>query len=375
MENPVDYWTQFTQNKISYSTFHDHLYEKINDNGNANVANIGGFQWAAFDYYIENFVLPLRSELTKKGLSLYVNLCFVDFNWTPLKGSLSVSRNAEEYAEIMTLGATRLRDKYGLAPDAVEIILEPDNGDGWTGSNIGYAIIALNRRLASNGLSPKIIAPSTSRASVVVNFLNSLETVPGAAGSIDSVSYHRYDGKSADSAIAGIRQRASVYGAQTAMLEYVSADIGNFFTDMAFGGASAWQAYGVVDAASSKDTAKNGYVLWRGPVGQLALTPQFARIAAIQREVQFGARAIATARQLGSDEIIAFRNPDGSEVIAVYSPNASVAEIAGLTHGTYHLSIVGDGSSTSNNTTVNADGIGQVQVTVPARGVIVLHSI
>lgn len=375
LENPTDYWTPFTQNNIGYNAVRDHFYEKINDNSNPTSTNAAGFQWSAFDYYIENFVLPLKSELAKKGLGLYVNLCFVDFNWTPLKGNLSVSRNANEYAEIMTLGALRLRDKYGIAPDSVEIILEPDNGDGWSGANIGRAALALKQRLAAAGLTPKVTAPSASRATAVLNFLDSLETVPGASGAIDTISYHRYDGGSADGAIDGIRQRASAYGAQTAMLEYVNGDIGNFFTDMTFGGGNAWQAYGVVDAASTEGAAKDGYVLWRNPSGVLALTAQFARIAAIQREVLPGARAIFTARQSGSDKIIAFRNPDGSEVVAVFSPQGSMADIAGLTHGAYQLTIVNNGSTTSTTATLNANGSGHAQVNVPAGALAVLHSI
>ena len=374
VENPTDYWTQFTQNKIGYTAVWNHFYEKINDNGSPSTANAAGFQWSSFDYYIENFVLPLKSELAKKGLGLYVNLCFVDFNWTPLKGNLSVSRNADEYAEIMTLGAERLRDKYGLTPDSVEIILEPDNGDGWTGANIGRAVLALKQRLNGAGLNPKIIAPSTSRAAAVLNFLNDLETVPGASAAIDTISYHRYDGASADSAVAGIRQRASAYGAQTAMLEYTQGDISDFFTDMEFGGGSAWQAYGVAEAVSSANAAKAA-VLWRSPSGQLALTTQFARIAAIQREVLPGARAIFTARQLGSDEVIAFRNPDNSEVVAVYSPHGSTADIAGLTHAAYRLTIVNSGSNTSTTATVNADGSGHARVTIPAGAVAVLRSV
>ncbi len=374
VENPIDYWSQFVAGQISYNANRDHYYEKFNDNANPAIANASGFQWASLDYYIENFLIPMRAQLAARNQTLFVNLCFVDFNWTALKGTLSFSGSADEYAELVTLAAMRMRDKYGINVDALEIILEPDNGDGWTGPAIGRAILAAKSRLAAAGINPKIIAPSASAAAGAIGFLDGIGTVAGANSAVNMVSYHRYDGASADQALAGIRQRATALGAQTAMLEYTMATVQNFFKDMEFGGASAWQSYGAALKGDSQASSPNAAVLWRSPAGQLALTSQFSRIALVQREVRPGAKAYYAGSLLGTDMPLDFQNPDGSEVIALYSASGSTVEISGAGHTAYTVTFAGPGGAAYTSALANTNSAGLVYVTIPAQTVAVLHS-
>ncbi|MBK8274199.1 MAG: hypothetical protein IPK89_15570 [Sphingomonadales bacterium] len=373
-ENPVDYWSQFVAGQIGYNADRSHYYEKINDNTDPAVANPAGFQWSAFDYYIQNFVLPMKSQLAARNKTLFVNLCFVDFNTTQFKGTLSLSGSPNEYAELMTMAAMRLRDRFGINVDALEIILEPDNGDGWNGAAVGRAIVAAKSRLAAAGINPKIIAPSTSAAGSTTGFLDGIATISGASSAINTVSYHRYDGAAADQALATIRQRASALGADTAMLEYDQATIQNFFKDMAFGGATAWQAYAAAQKGEAAAASGYGAVLWQSPGGTLALTNQFSQIGLIQRNVVPGARAHAVTSQLGSDLSLDFRNPDGSEVIAVYSPGGSTIEISGAGHTAFSATFAGPNGAAYTTSTVNANGSGLIIVTIPANTVVVLHS-
>lgn len=374
VENPVDYWTQFVNGQLSYTAGRDHYYEKINDNSSPAAANAAGFQWSSFDYYIENFVLPMRSRMAARNEALSVSLCFVDFNWTAFKGTLSFSGAADEYAELITLAAMRMRDKYGINVDALEIILEPDNGDGWSGQAIGRAILAAKSRLTAAGINPKIIAPSASAAGSTIGFLDGIASIAGAQATVNTISYHRYDGATADQSLSAIRQRATTLGADTAMLEYVDASVENFFKDMEFGGASAWQAYSAAKIASSASAVGNGAILWRDPGGTLALTPQFSRIALVQRETRPGARAYRTASLLGSDMSLDFQNPDGSEVIAVYSANGSTVEISGASHTAYNVTFAGPGGVPYTTATASANSAGLIYVTIPAGTVAALHS-
>jgi hypothetical protein len=374
VENPVDYWSQFVAGQIGYNAHRDHYYEKFNDNTDPAVANANGFKWSSFDYYIENFLIPMRTRLASRNQALLVNLCFVDFNWTALKGTLSFSGSANEYAELVTMAAMRLRDKYGINTDAVEIILEPDNGDGWSGPAIGRAILAAKSRLAAAGINPRIIAPSASTAGSAIGFLDGIGTISGASAAINMVSYHRYDGAAANQALGAIRQRASSLGAETAMLEYTAATVQDFFKDMEFGGASAWQSYGAAEKANSQASSGNANILWRSPTGQLAFTSQFSRIAAVQREIKPGARARYVASQLGSDLSLDFQNPDGSEVIAVYSPGGSTLEISGAGHTAYTVTFAGPGGAAYTTALANTNGAGLLLVTIPADTVAVLHS-
>jgi hypothetical protein len=375
VENPVDYFAPFLASKIGYKESWNHYYEKINDNEDPNVANPAGFQWTSFDYYIENFVIPLRSRLEARNEKLFVNLCFVDFDWTPLKGNVSFAASPEEYAEIVTLAATRLRDKYGITIDSLEVVLEPNNGGGWTGQAIGKAILAAKARLAAVGLHPFIVAPSTSSAVFTTNYLTDIAKIPGAAAAINTVSYHRYDGdKSADAALPGIRNAAAQLPADTAMLEWIPATVETFFKDMAFGGTSAWSAYGAAQKADSSADTKGAAIVWRDQSGNLALTPKWMRIAAVTRELEVGAKSYSASTQVGKDMPLVFRNPDGSEVIAVFSPNGSFVEISGAAHALYRATLVNAQGAQVSIGLVKKNRDNKIFLKIPAQSVAVLRS-
>jgi len=374
VENPTDYWTQFVNGTIDYNTVRAHFYDKINDNSDANSANAAGFQWSSVDYYVDNFILPLKTKLNAQGKSLSITMTYVDFNATTFQGSMTHAGNASEYAELMTQAALHLKSKYGLSPDAVEIILEPDNANGWTGKAIGNALVAVQSRLATNGFHPKFIAPSPANGGGTATFLDGIATVTGANALLNTVAYHRYDGAATDTALPTIRSRAAALGADTAMLEYTEASVTNFFKDMAAGGASAWQMYGAATPSASASAAKTGYILWKNSANSaVGLTPQFSRMAAVQREVLPGARAYDVSIQQGSDLALDFHNPDGSEVIAVYSQAGSQAQITSAGHGTYAATFAGPNGAAFTTQTIAASG-GVLTVAIPADTVVVLHS-
>ncbi len=61
-----------------------------------------------------------------------------------------------EYAEFMLAVFQHLRDKYGIVPDAIEMILEPDNGTSWTPSALGQAMVAAADRLGAGGVPSRV---------------------------------------------------------------------------------------------------------------------------------------------------------------------------------------------------------------------------
>ena len=220
VENPTDYWTQFTQNKIVIeSAVWNHFLRKDQlqwqpEHGQCCLLSAvvlrllhREFRPATEERTREEGPRPLRQSLLRRLQP-----------GTPLKGNLSVSRNADEYAEIMTLGAERLREKYGL---------DTGLGGDHPRARQWRRLDRREHRKGSAGIEAasqrgrpqsQIIAPSTSRAAAVLNFLNDLETVPGASAAIDTISYHRYHSSfRRHRGSAGIRQRASTYGAQTDM--------------------------------------------------------------------------------------------------------------------------------------------------------------
>ena len=143
IENPVDYWVLFVAGKIGYREYKAHFYEKINDNADPQVLNPAGVQFSDLDWRVENVVLPVKKQLEARGRRLWLNFAYGDFRWTELRGSLSHARNPAEYAELVVAAFSHLRTKYGLVPDSLEMIVEPDNTNEWNGVVIGRAIVAV----------------------------------------------------------------------------------------------------------------------------------------------------------------------------------------------------------------------------------------
>jgi hypothetical protein len=128
-ENPIDYWTSFRQNKIGYKENKRHRYEKINDNDDPNVVNVAGIQFSELDNQVENILLPLKQRIQDNGERLFVNLCYVDFGYSELKGNVSHARQPVEFGEFLFAVFDHLKRRYDLIPDAFEVILEPENTD------------------------------------------------------------------------------------------------------------------------------------------------------------------------------------------------------------------------------------------------------
>src|SRR5262249_44602824 len=150
-------------------------------------------------------------------------LNYVDFSQTSEKSVLSHALNPTEYAELICAAFLHLKEKYNLIPDALEIVLEPDNTDQWRGKQIGEAVIAAARRLKDAGFFPEIIAPSTAAAQAASFYFDELTSVPGASALIATLSYHRY-GLWASKALPDILERAQRLGISTAMLEHLTGD-------------------------------------------------------------------------------------------------------------------------------------------------------
>lgn len=377
VENPVDYWSKFTRREISYQDVKRHFYEKINDNADPNVADPRGFQWSSFDYYVESFVLPMREALRQRGQKLIVNLCYVDFRWTDLKGDLSHAKHPDEYAELISLAVDRLADRWDIHPDFVEIILEPDNSDDWSGDAIGRALVELKQKLAANAPQVKFIAPSTAHAGNAAAYFDKLASVPGAAGLVSVLSYHRYDGDGANRALPGIVARAAKANIDMAMLEYVDASAETLFSDLTRGRATAWQLYGAADHADAVEGAKPGYLLAAtSSAAPSSLTPRTAQMALVFRNVHAGAVRLETKLEAGDRGAIAaaFRNPDDSIVLAAYASGGQTLTFVGVPAGTYRISYATSSEDVRDAGAASPDAAGSLVVRAPARGVLLLRS-
>lgn len=372
LENPVDYWSQFVSGALSYNVWGPSRYEKVNDNANPNVANLAGFQFSAFDYQMERFVLPMKARLAARGESLHVNLNYLDFKWNAARqGTLSHATNPAEFAEYVLVFFERMRDRYGITPDAFEVILEPENTLQWDGGAIGRGAVAVAARLAAAGFHPKFIVPSMTNMGNAVPTFNAVMAVPGTAGVISMLAYHRYGGESEANAVT-IRTTAAARGVKTAMLEKVGAGIDELMEDLTVANASAWQQWGMADESGHDDA---GAYYARVVVGQPAATAismasRTKLLAPVFRAVRRGAvRVGSTATEL---KTAAFVNPDGRVVVVLRPRGAGSTTVVGLPVGQYAVTFTPESGS---STTYTAPSNGALPVAMPGAGLVTIRGV
>ena len=338
MENPVDYWSQFVSGSIGYSEFREHFYEKINDNDDSRVTDLSKFNFAYMDYIIEKMLLPIKQRVEANGESLYLNLNYVDFKWTDLKGDIEHASSPQEYAEFIVVVFERLRDKYQLIPDALEIVLEADNTDAWSGANIGKGLLAAKERLNEAGFYPEFIGPSTALASRATTYFDGIVSVPGAADALDMFSYHRYDSSVDKNTLQNIEEAARTWNLQTGMLEHVGADSDELIDDLIYGNISSWQQYGI---ATNLLDNPGGYYLkvdMENPDSpNVYLDSRAVGLSVIFNHVRIGASRVSAMADDTSLTPVAFVNENGSHVLSVRSSSAQSVEVSGLPNGAYGI--------------------------------------
>lgn len=134
--------------------------------------NPAGFHFSALDSAFARVLLPLKRRLEARGERLFVNLNYTAF-LDQCPPPVYVHGQSAEYAEFVLAAFLHLRYTFGFVPDAVEMILEPDNVTAWrSGTLIGPAIVAAAARLATAGFSPVFVAPSTSDLGRAIAYLD-----------------------------------------------------------------------------------------------------------------------------------------------------------------------------------------------------------
>ena len=360
-ENPVDYWSQFEAGKIGYKAFRRHYYEKVNDDADPNHLNPAGVQFSHLDYQVEKMVLPIKERVEANGENLFINLNYVDFGQTDFKGDISHAQQPAEYAELIHAAFVHLRDKYGIVPDALEVILEPDNSDHWRGRQIGEAIVATNKRLKADGFNLKFIAPSTDSAGRAPAYFDEMMVVPGVAPLISTLSYHRYDSPKPPvmksiaatarsiglanslvdrvSPVPGIAERAAKHRISTAMLEHLSGDAAELYEDLTVGQVSAWQQYDIArkDVPGEPDEGGDYLVVFdanpKAPIIRMA--ERTRGLAQYFRHIRMGATRIEARSNDDDVKPVAFKNKDGSFVVVVITDRRREYTVRGLPRGRY----------------------------------------
>jgi hypothetical protein len=379
-ENPVDWWARFFAGEIGYLELKSHYYEKINDNDDPMQADPAGFFFTHLDYQVENMLLPMLKLVEARGERLEISLCFVDFRWTKLKGTLSLAQNPEEYAEFILQVFRHLEDRWGIVPDTLEVILEPDNSDHWRGRQIGEGAVAALRRLAPEGFAPRLVLPSTANARRAVPYFDEAVGVPGVSDHLFSLSYHRYDGAKAARALAQIRARAAAFGIPAEMLEYTKGGDAELAEDLTVANAAGWQLYsmaGLLDAGETPPDPSSVLVhVQPGPDGLRAgLSPQGRVLAPYFRTIRPGAVRIGATSSDRGFVPVAFLNRAGDTVAVIRSDRGGAVEVAGLPPGRYVATVATRQQGPDDLPEAEVAPGGTLAATVPPGGVLAIRAV
>jgi hypothetical protein len=379
-ENPVDYYQQYKDGTITSAQWRCYRYSTVNDNASATTLNPSGFQWSELDERMDQVVIPVRQAALARGRPLPVlNLIYVAFvqqrtaagcpAGLPYVHMTYPAYDPSEYAEFMLAAVKHLDSKYGVVPEFVEIILEPDYGTPfWTsGTAIGKALVAVNARLDAAGYtSIKFVAPSTTNTINASKYFDQMIAVPGAQALVSEFGYHRYT--TSHQAVVDVGTRGANYGIQTSMNEWIGADERTLYQDLVYGRVSTWKQNTFVGPTTPDDGGKYFLVNGSNPSAPvLSLATRTKRLYHYMHFIRPGAVRIgATPVNELNHEPVAFINADGSYVVVVNVRAAGSFTVGGLPGGTYRIRYAAGGAYNQNLPDATI-GIGQT-LTVPSFG-------
>jgi len=367
-ENPVDYFTEYLAGRISRDEWRARRSETINDNADPTAAVLARFQFAQLDHTIDHVVTPVRDRLSARGEHLYVNLNPVDFN---AAGPLLYRNAPAEYAELILTTFQHLQSRYGWTPDAVEIVLEPDNA-GWAGTQIGNALVATGDRLAAAGYRPDFIAPSNANMSGAVTYFDQLVAVPRVTQYLTDLAYHRYGGVS-DGNLQAIGARAMAHGIRTSMLEHIGSGYQDLHKDLTLGRNSAWQQFTLAYCVATDNGAQYFPVDISTPTAPVVQTGNRTKfLQQYFRHVRLGAVRHEATSTSGTFEPLAFRNPDGRWVVVVNANAGGTFSVTGLPAGTYGLTYTTPAAYRTPHPDVTLGPNQPLVTSIPASGVLTI---
>lgn len=361
-ENPVDF------GGVDESSDRCPRWNTVNDNDDPRVINPAGFHFKTLDSTVVSVVLPMRQRLEARGERLFLNLNYTAFlNQCP--PPLYVHADPAEYAEFILATFLHLKERFGFVPDAVEMILEPDNVAAWQdGTLIGKAIVATADRLAAAGFRPIFIAPSTSDLGRALSYLNDIYRVPGVQSLLKEISYHRYGGASQEN-LAALAERAKTVGARTAMLEHIGSGVEDLYADLTIGQVSAWQQYTLAFPAPD-----NGAHYFRIVDGRIVTGDRTRYLRQYFHYVRMGAQRVGAQSTTSSVRAVAFENPNHGLVVVVHADRFGSVEVRGLRPGNYGVSATTSSKTSAELGDQIAGSTGTLTFTAPAAGVMTVYS-
>lgn len=369
-EDSTDHFARYMRGETTFDEWKYTWFRPVNDDADPRHANPTGFQWSFLDHLVETQVLPMKERLQARGDDLWINLVYVGG-----RNPVHVGAPAE-YAELVEQAFLHLRDKYGIVPQSFEVINEPNMHDAWTPVQVAQSLLAVRARLASIGISPQFIGPSTSTMQAAETFLDGMLTVPGAREALTDLSYHRYGGNL--QVLERLAGRARSLGYRTTMNERIGADQDTLYQDLTVANVSAWQQFAVVFCPPPDRGDGGGIYVRFTTEDSLHPTARLTPIARLLRQyfryVHLGAARIGADARGGDLQATAFTNPGGGTVAVVRTRGARDVEVHGLPAGAYSVRWTTDAPDNAAPFDTSIAAGGMVRARIPGEGVLTVFS-
>jgi Bacterial Ig-like domain (group 2) len=369
VENPDDWWAPVVNGTNTVNLDALPRFAIINDNNDPFTINPAGFHFSFVDFKVDIVVNPLRQKLAARGEHLFVNLTYTDF----AKTAFEHTSNPDEYGELILYTFQHLQSKYGWVPDAVEIMLEPDNQSNWTPANIGRVMVAAGDRLAAAGFHPAFIAPSNANATRAVEYFDSMLLVPRVTQYVTDFSYHRYSGATT-ATLQAIADRTASAGVRSQMLEHIGSGYEDLHEDIKLAKASAWEQYSI---AACSTTDKGGLYFMvddadpTHPVVSLGSRTKFLRQYFLF--IRYGAIRLGASSADARFDPLAFRNTDGGFVVVVKASAGGSFQVRQLPAGRYGRKYTTAAEYNVDLPDVTIAAGASVAASIPAAGVITIY--
>lgn len=326
-ENTNRAWQRFLSGQISYEVFRTLRYATVNDNADPYTIDPAGFDFTNLDWRMDQVVMPMRKLLEAQGERLFINLNYIAFTYQTRNGAYHHD-DPEEYAEFVLATYLHMQKKYGVVPDAWEVILEPDLVPEWhrDPTLIGVSMVAAAKRLREHGFTPSFIAPSVTDMANAVPYFEAILSVPGARELLSEFSYHRYrhNDMSTLNAIAAASEAEEI---PTSMLEwwFGNGDQQVLFDDLTVANNASWQGRLL---QGHFDIDETGRFRMKDEVRYNSLFMAFVRPGAVR---------IGAEHRGGDSPAVAFVNPDGSTTVTASVRNRGRVIFDNLPTARYRL--------------------------------------
>ena len=395
IENTQDWFTPLNITANNGGLYRIYRDNPINDDADPNHFNCAdqtlvncpnSFPLAQNDWIMEHYWIGpegMRAVVLARGETPH--LMFSYNNVVPANSYMVTS--PEEFAEQIAAVFIHDRNKYGMVPDIVQTLNEPDGAGPWNVANAAASLAAAKTRLAALGFRPQFWCCTAESASNAVSWYEGVKGILGP-GQIDGLTFHLYGGGAAD--LQNIAATAKADGIPAIMTEVDYANIGTLFGIMNGSSASGfmrfidgseadWGGVGSCGylAVTSASPYMSQYILGNeGGCNSSEPAYFFPQFSNYVGEGSVREQA-AIANSGGRYEALAYRGPTGQHTVIVHVMASLASMIAthisntvtvtGVPAGTYGCTYTFDNSSLlvpcGANQSIGAGG--QLSVTLP----------